>query len=330
MGFWRRLFSPLPLFDWVQVEATTRCNARCSYCPRTWAGDLWPDADLDQELFRRILPQLSTRHVHLQGWGEPFLHPGLLDMVRAAKAAGFAAGTTSNGLLLDRAMAEAVAESGLDVLALSLAGTGERNDALRRGVPQDKVLAALDELSRAKARSGTDKPAVNLAYLLLRSDRADLESLPRLLSGRGVSQVVVSTLDLVPDPSLAREALAPAGDEERAALSSRLERAALEFHKAGLALHYRLPGPSRLPGCPENPGQALVVDVAGRVSPCVFTALPPDTRHPGASRSLCFGGLDRASLAEIWTSRDYSAFREAFEAGHPDGPCQGCLKPYLD
>ncbi len=329
MGFFRRLFSPLPLFDWVQVEVTTRCNARCSYCPRTWAGEAWPDADLDYDLFRGLLQQLSTLQVHLQGWGEPFLHPRFLDLVRAARSAGMKTGTTSNGALIDQGLAEAIIGSGLDVLALSLAGVRERNDAIRQGAPFEKVLAAMDALAGAKARSGSARPAVHVAYMLLKSDASDLEALPSLLTGRGVDQVVVSTLDSLPDPELAREAFFPVSAGEQEALAARIERAAGAFKKAGIGLHWRLPGPERLPGCPENPAHALVVDVHGGVSPCVYTAMPLSPAHPGAAGRLCFGRVGESSLASIWKNPDYVAFRASFAQGLPPGPCEECCKPYL-
>ncbi len=75
--------------DWIQVEVTTRCNAACVYCPRTAYGQGWEERDLPLETFRKLAPFLpKVKHVHLQGWGEPLLHPGFFDMAAAAKAAG--------------------------------------------------------------------------------------------------------------------------------------------------------------------------------------------------------------------------------------------------
>jgi MoaA/NifB/PqqE/SkfB family radical SAM enzyme len=329
MGFLRRLFSPLPLFDWVQIGVTSRCNARCLYCPRGSAGASWVDADLDFDLFRILLPQLSTHHVHLQGWGEPFLHPRLLDMVRAAKAGDLKTGTTSNGVLIDADMAEAIVGSGLDILALSLAGVAARHDAARRGAPFAAAMAAMEALAGAKARGRRAKPAVHVAYMLLRSDISDLEALPALLAGRGVAQVVVSTLDYLPDPELADEAFFPMTSAEHEAFCARIGRAAEAFKKAGIVLHCRPPSPERLPGCPENPARALVVDAQGRVSPCVYTALPIEKTHPGGAGRVSFGRVGKASLAGIWKNPDYVAFRDAFSGGLPEGPCLACRKPYL-
>ena len=136
---YRVLFEPK---DWIQVEVTSRCNAECIYCPRTVYGKTWDNRSLPLELFERLIPAFGkTGLVHLQGWGEPLLHPALPDMVAAAKAAGVRVGTTTNGMLLDTVRARALVNAGLDIMAFSLAGTSAAyNDRIRGGTRLDAVL----------------------------------------------------------------------------------------------------------------------------------------------------------------------------------------------
>ncbi|EFL50045.1 Radical SAM domain protein [Solidesulfovibrio fructosivorans JJ]] len=328
MNLLRRLFAT-PRLDWVQIEVTTRCNARCGYCPRTTARTAWRDADLDWALFRRLLPQLATPYVHLQGWGEPLLHPRLPDMVREVSAAGMRAGTTSNGVLIDAAMAKTLVASGLEVIALSLAGIRARHDRLRPGAPFDRVMAALEALAEAKAAANSAKPEVHIAYLLLRADTADLEALPPLLAERGVAQVVVSSLDYVPNPALANEALLPMDAAEQEAFRARISSAAATLRQSGIRLHCRPPSLSRRASCPENPQASLVVDARGDVCPCVFTALPIQPPHPAAGSRLSFGNVGQTTLARIWREPKYAAFRAGFGKALPPGPCRICRKPFV-
>lgn len=245
----RALFRPRrPRWDWVQVEVTTRCDAACVYCPRTACGDGWRNADMPMALFRRVLTACrGTRHLHLQGWGEPLLHPRYPDMLSEAVAAGYVVGLTTNGVHLDAAMAGALVDAGVDMVALSLAGIGARNDAVRRGAPTARVLAALDALREAKARAGSVLPRVHLAYMLLRQDTDGPEALPALLRGRGVETVVVSTLDHVTTPQLADAAYAHAGADELAALGRRLEAACTVAEAEGIRMVWRLPRPAQPP-----------------------------------------------------------------------------------
>jgi MoaA/NifB/PqqE/SkfB family radical SAM enzyme len=53
--------------------------------------------------------------VHLQGWGEPLLHRQFFEIVARAKKAGCRVGTTTNGILLDRAEIGKLDESGIDI-----------------------------------------------------------------------------------------------------------------------------------------------------------------------------------------------------------------------
>ncbi len=332
MGLLKRflstMFSQDPNLDWAQIEVTTRCNARCVYCPRTQAGDAWRDMDMDFGLFARIVPQLSrTDHVHLQSWGEPLLHPRFFDMVRLAAEHGLSTGATSNGVLIDAAVAEEIVRSGLGILGLSLAGTGPGHDAARPGAPLARALAAMREVTAAKARLRSATPALHVAYMLLRGAEDELDGLPDLLEGAGVAAVVVNTLDHVADPSLMDSAFSD--PVEAARVRPRLDDLAARLHARGTLLHYRLPRPSPAAICPENPCRALVVDAAGGVSPCVYAAVPIAPPHPAASRRLSFGNAAELPLSVIWERSPQAAFRAAWEAGAPPERCLSCRKRFV-
>jgi MoaA/NifB/PqqE/SkfB family radical SAM enzyme len=332
---WPRLPSwLLPRTGWIQIEVTSRCNAACTYCPHTAYRENWDTRDLALATFRRLLPALARkRWTYLQGWGEPLLHPDFFTMARLAKEAGCRVGTTTNGMLLDARLAGKLVDAGLDLVAFSLTGLKERNDAVRRGTSYGRVLEAIQALNAAKARAACSKPQVNLAYLLLRSGLPDLKELPRALRGLGIDQVVVSTLDFVPAKEWAAETLHPTGLEEYAELEARLEELALSGEQCGLAIHHQLPRPGepRLL-CPENPQQSFFVSAAGALSPCVFTNLPVsgvthwvnDQEVP--FRTLTFGNIQEEDWGTIWRRRPYINFRRSFYTGRLATPCRHCLK----
>jgi len=69
------------LLQALQVEVTSRCTRRCSVCPRSALAGRWLDGDLSEEHWDSIRSDLSlVEHLHLQGWGEPLLHPRLESM----------------------------------------------------------------------------------------------------------------------------------------------------------------------------------------------------------------------------------------------------------
>jgi MoaA/NifB/PqqE/SkfB family radical SAM enzyme len=325
---------PTPKFSWIQVEVTSFCNASCRYCPQTVYRDLWQRRHLPLSAFHQLLPALArSRMTHLQGWGEPFLHPDFFTILALAKKSGSRVGTTTNGMLLEPEKIDLLVETGLDVIAFSLAGLGHNNDQARRGTSFSQVLTAIERLNRAKARAGRGRPQINIAYMLLRSGLDDLEKLPRALAGLGIAEVVVSTLDFVAARELEAESLPGAGPQEYEELSGRLENLAATGRRQGLNISYQL-GPPAGRGllCPEQVQQALVVAADGGVSPCVFTNLPvsgvtylgKETEVP--YRRLVFGNLNEQPLRAIWRQRAYANFRRSFYTGQLALPCRHCRK----
>jgi MoaA/NifB/PqqE/SkfB family radical SAM enzyme len=337
-----------PAWDWIQVEVTSDCNAACIYCPRTLYRDRWLDRHLPLETFKKLVPAFSeVRHVHLQGWGEPFLHPDFFEMVAIAKGAGCRAGTTTNGMLLNKETIERVVESRLDIIAFSLAGTGEENDRIRKGTRLAKVLDAMRALSEEKQRRKVETPAIHVAYMLFRSGIGNLRTLPHLLEGCGVSDVVISFLDFIPCEELQSEVIAPATKAEHEELRSCLEKVKEEGRLHHLHVHHPLESMgARKEGstkdvdgstkdvhrCTENVQRAVCIASDGSVSPCVYTNM----QVPGACyvpqgekrqyERLVFGNIQEKSLRKIWQEKGYAAFRNSFQKGELFSHCVRCPK----
>jgi MoaA/NifB/PqqE/SkfB family radical SAM enzyme len=343
-------------WDWLQVEVSSQCHAACIYCPTAIYRKEGSNLLMSMECFQKLSPAFSrARLVYLQGWGEPFLNPHFFEMARMAKAAGSQMGTTTNGMLLDADKLTEMVRSGVDVVAFSLAGCTETNDVFRKGTRLARVLETIRQLNVVKEKEKAAYPDIHIAYMLLRSGLDEIEQLPGLLAGLGISQVVISTLDFVPSPALERETLIPSGQEEYASLRARLDGLAAVGNKSGLDIHYQIIAPHEalvenslstpseldftafLPvtpsACTENIQRSVFISAGGNVSPCVFTHLP--VRSPEVVGSqigrpylpLIFGNVRDQSLEVIWQSKAYRAFRRSHRVGRLKGPCQHCLKP---
>jgi MoaA/NifB/PqqE/SkfB family radical SAM enzyme len=326
-----------PRFDWVQVEVTTFCQAACKYCPHTVYGEHWTSRHLPLATFRRLLPILKRAGlVHLQGWGEPFLHPDFFAMVSLARQAGCQVGTTTNGMLLDADGLRRLVDLEMAVVAFSLAGVGENNDAVRRGTSFAEVLKKIETLGEIKARKGASLPKVHVAYMLLSSALDDLALLPQALEGLGVSQVVVSTLNFVASPSLARESFTFATKEEYQEAAAELDEVADRARRRGLEIHGQLTRSGDRPHfCLENITRALCLAADGAVAPCVFLNLPVEAEtYMGREgedlyRRFCFGVVESdQSLLKIWRNPDYRQFRRVWAKGNTPPACHGCLKHF--
>lgn len=322
-------------FDWIQVEVTSACNASCIYCPRTVYRSMWQDRHLPMETFMMLAPAFKrTRHVHLQGWGEPFLNPHFFEMAAVAKSAGCRVGTTTNANLLDEALIVRLVESRVDILALSLADPGEReNDRIRKGTSLKRVMNAVRELTREKKRRNTQSPEIHIAYLLFRSGLQSLKGLVPLVKGSGVADIVVSTLDFSPSEELQSEVLRPDTREDYELMRPALAELAASGEREGLRIHYHLPTPGlRRTECTENIERAACVSSDGAVTPCVYTnlAMSDASHYRGGQarpyRRLSFGNVGERALQRIWNEPAYKEFRRSFQKKKFFDPCKECPK----
>jgi MoaA/NifB/PqqE/SkfB family radical SAM enzyme len=330
-GLWESLRELLTgsrrLLDCLQVEITTRCPGRCRYCPHTLLARRWRTADMAWETFTRLWPLMRRAgRVHLQGWGEPLLHPDFFKMAALARKAGCAVSTTTCGIGISAALARDIVESGLDIVAFSLTGTDERSNAVRGGLPFQEVCAAIDQLQTVRRERQGVHLEIHLAYLMLASDMEAVRALPALMQRLGVHAAVVSTLDYLAAPQLSTEAFGPHETEKLARARDLLEQAAEETRRLGLSLHYALPDPAA-PGtrCRENIDHTLFVGVDGAMSPCVFSNLPLEGDDPGRR---VFGNVNDQDPLAIWESEAWRLFRESLACGRPDPRCRDCVKRF--
>lgn len=318
---------------------TSRCEARCRYCPRSSYHESWRGRDLPLDVVESLEPVFErTEMVYFQGWGEPLVHPDLVSMIRVAKRAGARAGTTSNGHYLGDATIESLLEAGLDVLGLSLAGTTDAEHARwRPDIPRRTVLEAFERVRVARDRRGGAGPRLHAALLLFRSAQSALEAQLEALADAGVDEVVVSSLTFVPDPALEEEAQLADDPQQLAELLHRLSELGEAYAGRGLRVYPHIASrlaPQR--ACPENIERALVVGSDGRVYPCVLTGLPVrgSPRHwvhgtQCFAEPLGFGSLREAALPAIWSRGDYRRFRGQFRRGRLDPRCACCLKRFV-
>ena len=100
----------------LQLEVTTRCNRDCLICLRKYMVRLRGTGDIDPKNVERVIEVLRPKVVALHGWGEPFLHPQLSDIVAYAKRYRVSTSLSTNGDYLTSSKLKGVVEAGLDEL----------------------------------------------------------------------------------------------------------------------------------------------------------------------------------------------------------------------
>ena len=327
-----------PRLDWIQIEVTSYCNADCIYCPHTAYRKNWQNRHLPLPVFERLIPAFAKSNlVYLQGWGEPFLHPGFFDMLQSAKKAGCLVGTTSNATILNDETIERLVGEGLDVIGFSLAGIDAKNNAIRKGTSIKKTLACIEALQRVKSRQGTENPRIHIAYMLLASGLTDLERLPEFLANTGADQTVISSLSLAVNPVMDDEARLVRVPEDSGQLRQRLLEVKDAAAKRGVAVHFHLVAPQLADfKCSENVAQAVVVGSDGSISSCVFSCLPVLGENfyyfqgqKQIQQNSSFGSIQSEDLNIIWHRKAYQEFVRAHIRGQRPVFCQNCYKGFV-
>jgi MoaA/NifB/PqqE/SkfB family radical SAM enzyme len=331
-GFWETVKEAFlgvrRALDCIQVEVSSRCPGRCTYCPRTTLKGQWQARDMEMATFGRLWPLMRrSSRVHLQGWGEPLLNPAFFEMAALARKAGCQVSTTTCGLRMEPGLALRIVESGIDIVAFSLAGTDAASNASRFGVDFDRVCNAVSLLQNVRRERMGVHLEIHFAYLMLASNIDAVRGLPALMQRLGVHAAVVSTLDYIPEPGLKAEALQPHEAEKLAAAAAVLGEAAAAARRLGLGFHYELPNPGATGAtCRENIQRSLFISADGAVSPCVYVNVPADVADP---RRRIFGNVRTQDPHAIWESEAFRRFRERLAGGDPDLSCQTCPKRFM-
>src|SRR5581483_2562736 len=170
----------LPTF--LQIEPVGQCNLRCTMCPIPFRQDgppYGPPAFMEWTTYTRILEQFPTlKHLHLQGLGEPMMHPRFYDMVEHAANKGIQVTTNSNFTLLNPQRADRLVTCGLDTLHISIdAATPALYERIRVRSHWDRLMRSFDLLFAARAKHQTAMPHLHLVMVIMRQNLHELPAL---------------------------------------------------------------------------------------------------------------------------------------------------------
>ncbi len=149
----------------IDLESTTACNLLCPMCLRTilLKKRKWPQSrHMDFAVFKKCIDEGAEKGlcaVNLNNYGEPLLHPRIVEMVSYAKQKGILdVFFHTNAVLLSRETAERLIEAGLDRLVISVDYPyKEKFESIRVGADFEQVLENIRNLQQAKiAKRSTD------------------------------------------------------------------------------------------------------------------------------------------------------------------------------
>lgn len=314
----------------AQIEPVGQCNLRCRMCPIQFRPDGAPGdplAFMAFETFVAIIDQLpALERLHLQGLGEPLMHPRFFDMVRYAAARGVSVTTNTNLTLLSVRRSRLAVESGLAELHASLDGASAQTyERIRVRARFTRAKRHLEELLKIRIESGREVPRVRLVMVVMRDNLHELPDMVALARGVGVDSLFVQHLCHEYGEESLPERYRPmrAFVEEQTLLNEDPARVAHYFAVAreratALGVDLRLPrtqaaGQSR--GRCTWPWDGPYISYDGTAMPCCMIGTPDRVN---------FGSMAQHGVDAVWKGDAYEAFRGALASDTPPDVCRSC------
>jgi MoaA/NifB/PqqE/SkfB family radical SAM enzyme len=327
--------APEALPRFLQIEPVGQCNLRCRMCPIQFRTDGSPGAApafLELDTFCRLLDQFpDLAELHLQGLGEPLMHPAFFAMVRHAVARGITVSTNSNlTVLSERRAAECVA-SGLSRIHVSIDGADASTyEYIRVRSRYERVLRNVRRLVAARSAADASTPEIRLVAVVMRTNLHQLADLVRLAYDLQTPHLSVQHLchdygeQSLPEKYRPMRAFVEAetllgADPE--AVRAAFERARAAARALGVTL--RLPNMQPRPFAAGTDGRSrcdwpwrgAYLSYSGEAMPCCMVSTPD---------RISLGNMAREGVAAVWQGKAYETFRRDLADGPPPEVCRSC------
>jgi len=318
----------------LQILPTTRCNARCVFCPSHAVSEqakaahaprwLMPDTDLNIGMMDRLFDDLyrlgGLRRVHITG-GEPLLHNKMLAalFILRRNFPGVEISLVTNGILLGKA-AESLVRAQINRVSVSVNAGDPQSFARQAGVKAEnfeKIREGLKLLRKMRGKVSSPLPYLSLTAVLNRENCREAEKMLQFGIDSGADAVTYLALMDFPFPGeAAREfALSEAEFDE---FVRELERLKPRAEGAKIFLGFT--------GKPGDQGKLRAGNLYQSV-PCysgyTFVMVWPDgSVRPCCNCETVLGSLAEQSFYQIWTSKRAQEIRERMfkiaELGPPE------------
>lgn len=137
---------------------------------------------MDLSLFKQVLQNMDqVHHIHVQGEGEPLLHPDIIEMFWQARKKAQILTTITNGSLLYKHYKELV-EGGIDRIGVSIETVNKDDFQKIRGGSLDTLIDGIRKVVQYKISLKKMRPALGFEVTLLKDNLSELRKISDLYS----------------------------------------------------------------------------------------------------------------------------------------------------
>ena len=286
----KKLESPaIPMIQ--NIEVTNACGMNCIMCPRQYMKR--PIGYMDVKLFEKIAKQLKENsRLALHHFGDPLLHPKIGEIIKICRKYGIKSSFSTNPTSLTKKNIDAILDSQLDILHISLDGaTKETYEKIRRGrANYDKAIECIEKFLKEKIKRKSEKPYTKIAIIRMKETEKEIGDFKKRWENvKGIDEVQIKEF-ITWDGTM----------EEITKLAQE------ESHKVKRKEYYPC----------FWPWAKLTVLWDGGVVACCFDS----------DAKCVLGDLKKQTLKEIWNSKKMQEFRKQhIENKFPKGHlCKNC------
>lgn len=163
----------------IDIEPTNACNLQCIMCERREMKR--KVGFMDIQVYQKIIDQCleyGINSIKLNLWGESLLHKQFIDMIKIAKESGIErVQFNTNGVFLDKEIAEGICKNGLDKLTFSIDGISQEvYEFIRKNSEYEKVIENLEYLLEYRNNNGFIKPEITVQIIRMKETEGEINN----------------------------------------------------------------------------------------------------------------------------------------------------------
>ncbi len=316
------------------IESTSRCNLKCEMCPRN--SFKCEHGDIDLDLFKRISKYFTPAIiVSLTGWGEPLLHPRLIEIINIVKKKGAKVGFTTNATLLDNEVSEKLIKSDLDFIDFSVdGGSQETYEQIRMGAKFDDVINNIKNFIKIKETSGSKSPSTSITFVMMKKNIHELPLMVQLAKELKVDKLVAKNFNVLTNKDDIIQTIFfnykyNILDNNFITFRNNIISDSISLaNNLNLNLFINPFENNELNRC-NLPSTALFISHKGEVTICCATGYPVprmlNKTEVLKNAKITYGNLNTSNLDVILQKKEYLECRANAVKGVAPAECRGCL-----
>lgn len=182
----------------ARIEVCRFCNLKCPSCPNGM-NKIRNKKVMSFEDFKLIVDKIkiSVEELSLFNYGEPLLNPNIVKMIKYAKKNGMKIiNIHSNGLLLEKRLAEKLVKSGIDYISFSIDGaSNETYQKYRIGGNLNVVVKNVSYFINLKKKFKLKKPIIAAQFIVMNHNQYEIKKFTKIWNNVGVDEVVIKTFN---------------------------------------------------------------------------------------------------------------------------------------